>query len=245
MNIHNDCCLDYLTRTQEEWDIVITSPPYNMNLRVRGNRYQKRWKSPNEISTKYEHFNDDILLDKFYDFHKKVLTLLIEKSDLIFYNISIVTGSKKAFFKLIGDFSHVLKDVIIWHKPQGSPAMNRGVMNRKTEHILIFDKNNSIQRVFKKRNFSRGTLDDIWKIKREINPCEAHKATFPLELPSKILRNFSTPADRVLDPFMGTGTTGIAAYNHNCFFTGIEIEKNTFEYAKKRNEQHTKQLRLF
>ena len=70
--------------------------------------------------------------------------------------------------------------------------MGEGILNRQTELILVFDKNNAISRKFDKNNFERGTLNDIWLIKRGAKSKELknHSAIFPEALVEKILINF-------------------------------------------------------
>jgi len=164
--IYNENCLDTLQRIPDKTiDLVITSPPYNMNLRIRNGKYCSR-QIVKEFSTKYEGFDDNIPIDEFYEFHLKVLKELVRTSSIIFYNIQVVTGSKRAFFKIIGELSDYLKDIIVWDKGYAQPAMAQKVLNRRTELILVFDANNAISRQFEKASFEIGTLDDIWEIKR-------------------------------------------------------------------------------
>lgn len=56
---------------------------------------------------------------------------------------------------------------------------------------------------------------------------------------------FSQEGGTILDPFMGSGTTGVAAVQESCKFIGIEIEEKYFDIACKRIEEEQKQLRLF
>ena len=164
--IYHESCIDTLKRIpNNSIDLVITSPPYNMNLRIRNGKYCSR-QIVKEFSTKYEGFDDNLPIDDYYDFHLNVLKELIRTSNIIFYNIQIVTGSKRAMFKIIGELSDYLKDIIVWDKGYAQPAMAHKVFNRRTELILIFDSKNAISRQFEKANFQRGTLDDLWLIKR-------------------------------------------------------------------------------
>jgi site-specific DNA-methyltransferase (adenine-specific)/modification methylase len=79
-------------------DIVVTSPPYNMNLRIMNGKYCSR-QVTKEFSTKYNEFSDNLPIDEFYKLHSSILKELIRVSDIVFYNIQIVTGSKRAFLK--------------------------------------------------------------------------------------------------------------------------------------------------
>lgn len=66
-----------------------------------------------------------------------------------------------------------------------------------------------------------------------------HSATFPIELPSWFIKLFTQPNDMVLDPFMGSGTTALAAIRLGRNFVGIDISKEYISLARKRtaNEQ--------
>jgi site-specific DNA-methyltransferase (adenine-specific)/modification methylase len=124
--IYNENCLQTLKRFDDSSiDIVITSPPYNMNLRIRNGSYCSR-QIVKEFSTKYEGFDDNLPIDEFYELHSNIIRELLRVSNVIFYNIQIVTGSKRAFFKIIGEFSEQLKDIVIWDKGVGQPAMSPG-----------------------------------------------------------------------------------------------------------------------
>lgn len=175
-------------------------------------------------------------IDEFYEFHLNVLKELLRVSPIVFYNIQVVTGSKRAFFKIIGELNEYLKDIIVWDKGHAQPAMGEGILNRQTELILVFDKNNAISRKFDKNNFERGTLNDIWLIKRGAKSKELknYSAIFPEALVEKILINFSNEGDMVYDPFTGSGTTGVVARKLNRKFIGSEILKEYADLARKR-----------
>jgi site-specific DNA-methyltransferase (adenine-specific)/modification methylase len=218
-------------------DLVVTSPPYNMNLRINKGKYCSR-QIVKEISTKYEDFADNMPIDQFYEFHKEVLTELLRVSNLVFYNIQIVTGSKRAFFQLIGDFSENLKEIIVWDKGHGQPAMKEQVLNRRSELLLVFEKDYPISRQFRTATFERGTLDDVWLIQRERKKSAAkHGATFPEKLVEKIVENFSKAGDVVYDPFLGTGTTVYVASKLGRSYIGSEISQEYADIAKQRLTQ--------
>lgn len=215
-------------------DLVITSPPYNMNLRIRNGSYCSR-QVVNEFSTKYKNFSDNLPIAEYNKFHSEVLKELIRVSSLVFYNMQIVTGSKRSLFKMIGDFADNLKEIIVWDKGHGQPAMQTQVLNRRTELILIFEKDYPISRQFKtKGKFKRGTLDDLWKISRPKKKNKNHGAVFPEELVRTILENFSEQGDIIYDPFMGTGTTAVVAKMMGRNFIGSELSKEYCDIAEAR-----------
>jgi site-specific DNA-methyltransferase (adenine-specific)/modification methylase len=232
--IFNESCMDTMKRIPDDFvDVVITSPPYNMNLRIRNGEYCSR-QIVKEISTKYEDFPDNLPIDDYYKFHSEVLKELLRISNLVFYNVQIVTGSKRAIFKMIGEFSENLKDIIIWDKRYGQPAIGEQVMNRRSELILVFEKDYPISRQFRSAVFKRGTLDDVWVIDRERKNVEGHGATFPEKLISTILENFSKKKDIIYDPFIGTGTTAVVSKKLGRNFIGSEISKKYYKECNKR-----------
>jgi site-specific DNA-methyltransferase (adenine-specific) len=232
--IFNESCIDTMKKIPDDFvDVVITSPPYNMNLRIRNGEYCSR-QIVKELSTKYEGFDDNLPIDEFFEFHSSVLKELLRISNLVFYNIQIVTGSKRAFFKMIGEFSENLKDIIIWDKRYAQPAIGEQVMNRRSELILVFEKDYPISRQFRSSVFKRGTLDDVWVIDRERKNVDGHGATFPEKLIFTILENFSKEGDVIYDPFLGTGTTAIVSKKMGRKYIGSEIGKEYFKVCKKR-----------
>jgi len=233
-HIYNEDCLDTLQRMKDgSIDCVITSPPYNMNLRIRNGKYCSR-QIVKELSTKYSNFNDNLPIEEYNKFHSQVLKELLRVSKVVFYNIQIVTGSKRSIFKMIGDFNENLKDIIVWDKGVAQPAMQKQVLNRRTELILVFEKDYPISRQFRYANFERGTLTDIWEIKRGKKISKEHGAIFPEELVSKIITNFTNEKEVVYDPFMGLGTTAVVCKKLNRRFIGSEISENYIEIIEDR-----------
>ena len=240
----NDNCLPILDKFISEnrkVDCIITSPPYNMNLRVMKGKYVSRCNNKNhkiEFSTKYENYNDDLSMEYYFNFQKEFIEKALKVSDLMFYNIQMLTGNKIALFKLMGYFADKIKEIIIWDKGYGQPAMQVGMLNSQFEFIIVFDNNKPYNRAFDCANFARGTETNIWEIKRERN--KFIKAGFPTALIEKILVNFTNENDIILDPFMGSGTCGIVCKEMNRNFIGIELDKNMFKIAKERIENINK-----
>lgn len=232
--IYNEDCLKTLSRVPDNFiDLVITSPPYNMNLRIRNGVYCSR-QIVKEISTKYKDFSDNLPINDYFELHCKIIDELLRTSKRIFYIIQIVTGSKRAIFKIIGKYNEKLKDIIVWDKKVGQPAIGEQVMNRRTELILVFENDYPISRQFRGAPFKRGTLDDIWQITRDRSKTENHGAIFPVKLVQTILENFSKKGDVIYDPFMGTGTTAVVAKKLNRKFLGSDISKEFCSLARKR-----------
>lgn len=236
INLHNGNCLDILESYESGCaDMCFTSPPYNMRTRIRNGKYTTREKSEH-FSKKYQSFDDALSIDDYYEFHKHIIYEMMRLSNIIVYNVQIVTGSKEAVFKLIGHFNRYIKDIVIWDKGHGQPAMHEGVLNKATELILIFESDAKAGRAFTNYNFNRGELSDIWRIGRERSITKSHGATMPLKLAEMAILNFSKEGQTIIDPFMGTGTTGVICKQNNRNFIGIEISKEYYDIAKNRIE---------
>ena len=61
-----------------------------------------------------------------------------------------------------------------------------------------------------------------------------HIAVFPKELPLRLIKMFSFAGETVFDPFMGSGTTGVACINENRDFIGYELNEEYFNIAQNR-----------
>lgn len=86
-----------------------------------------------------------------------------------------------------------------------------------------------------------GQRFNVWDINpvhnNHKNRSKAHPAPFPIELAQDHIISWSNEGDTVLDPFMGSGTTGVACKNTNRNFIGIELDETYFKIAKERINQ--------
>ena len=91
-----------------------------------------------------------------------------------------------------------------------------------------------------------GRRFNIWKVSSvKDRETDWHPARFPIQLASDHIRSWSDEGDTVLDPFLGSGTTRIAAYDLNRQFIGYEISEEYFRLQEERFARHTAQLSLF
>jgi site-specific DNA-methyltransferase (adenine-specific) len=112
------------------------------------------------------------------------------------------------------------------------------------EYILIFSEGEyKRDRTKKELQFKDNTMTkdqfmewtkSIWFMKAESAKRVGHPATFPLELPNRLIHLYSFTGDIILDPFMGSGTTAIAAIKAKRNFVGYEINKKYINLANKR-----------
>jgi site-specific DNA-methyltransferase (adenine-specific) len=82
-----------------------------------------------------------------------------------------------------------------------------------------------------------GARYNVWDMPGDKTNKTGHPAVFPVNLANDHLISWSNPGDIILDPFMGSGTTGVACVNTNRRFIGIELDEGYFNIAKKRIEE--------
>lgn len=237
--IYNEDCLETMSKMPINFcDIVITSPPYNYNLRINSGKYTKR---SVKDKTKYNgYYTDDLYIDQYFEWQKKCINEMLRVTkNYVFYNIQMLTGNKVAFFKLLGFFSEQIKEVLIWNKITAEPAFNEGCLNNQFEFIIVFSKN-SLSRKFNVANFEKGTFSNILNIPK--NYANKHKnlhtACFPKKLPYTLIKEFTKLNSIIYDPFIGTGTTAKAAISLKRNYLGSEINKKYCEIITKELEPY-------
>lgn len=90
-----------------------------------------------------------------------------------------------------------------------------------------------------------GSRFAVWHINTEKQNKTGHPAVFPIAIPRDHIISWSDEGDTVLDPFLGSGTTRIAAYDTNRNFIGYEISKDYFDKQEERYKEHIAQMRLW
>ena len=114
------------------------------------------------------------------------------------------------------------------------------------EYILVFSKGdyNRLQKN-KQSTITREQFMDwtksIWNFSTESAKRVGHPAPFPVELPYRLIQLYSFKGDVVLDPFMGSGTTGIAALKAGRRYIGYEIDKQYYKRGEERLNAFKKQ----
>lgn len=95
-----------------------------------------------------------------------------------------------------------------------------------------------------KKEFMEWT-NGLWTFPGESKKRIGHPAPFPIELPHRCIKLFSYVGDTILDPFMGSGTTLVAAQRNSRRSVGIEVDEGYCKLARERVGQAANQLRLF
>ena len=151
------------------------------------------------------------------------------------------------FTQIMLDLGFLMRGEIIWQKSKGANAnfawgswlsASNPVIRDIHEYCLVFSKDGMSKGVkgvstLEKEEFMDSTLS-IWNI----NPARAkkigHPAPFPIELAERFINLYSYEKDLVLDPFIGSGTTAIAAQKLNRHYVGYEINDEYCELAETR-----------
>ena len=137
---------------------------------------------------------------------------------------------------------------------KGKPKTANRIKDRKNIHENVVchgtwrQKDGTLKPSTSKGRFAAyGIRFNIW----HIPPCvsrddrNGHPAAFPLRLAKDHILSWSNEGDTVFDPFLGSGTTRIAAYDLRRSFIGCEISKEYFEAQERRFAEHTAQTRMF
>lgn len=217
IEIHNDDCLTMLKGIKSKSvDLVITDPPYDVDNYGGGITKLGHRVAYKEIECMSNGF-ETLILNELCRVMKKI-------------NIYLFC-SKKQLVPLINYFADKKCNwnLLTWHKTNPIPTCSNKYLP-DTEYILFFrEKGVKIQ----------GTYDT--KKTYFITPINAKDKNFyqhPTCKPVDILKNFivnsSNENDVVLDPFMGSGSTGVACINTHRNFIGIEINAKYYETAKTR-----------
>jgi hypothetical protein len=237
VTIYHGDCRDVLPIIPDV-DLSLTSPPYNISLRLHGDKYKPRHLDKT-VKGKYfgDHNLDALPMEEYFCFQKETLERLTLISKTVFYNIQIVTGNKPAIFRLFGHFSNVIKELIVWDKINSEPAISDGVLNSEYELILCLSRDKPYQREFSTAQWKRGGASNVIRIKKQHDSVKTHGATMPISLAYYLISNFTQEGDTILDPFGGSGTTGRAAKDLGRKATLIEREEKYCEIAANRMSQ--------
>jgi len=236
--IQGDCLEVMKDIPDKSIDLVITSPPYNVRNCVGGFFKQEKvrhiWRDA-KLREGYDNYSDDMPYEDYIKWQRNVLRecmRILKEDGAIFYNhkFRIQNHLLLTRMEIIKDFP--LRQIIIWNKGQ---AINYNYSHIPPSYEVIF--------LIAKKGFrfnSKGGWTDVWNIPPERN--NKHPEPFPLEIPKKIIEK--TNAKIILDPFMGSGTTGVACANLDRDFIGIEISEKYCKEAEKRINKVKEQQHL-
>lgn len=236
--ICGDCIEVMQEMPKESVDLIVTSPPYNLkNSTGNGMKDGRGGKWANaKLVEGYSTYDDCMPHDDYAQWQRDCLTemmRLLKNDGAIFYNHKwrVQGGLLQDRHDIIEGFP--VRQVIIWQR-KGGINFNPGYFLPTYEVIYLIAKPDF--KLAPKAN----AHGDIWQFTQEMN--NPHPAPFPVHLIERIVS--STEAEIILDPFMGSGTTAIAALRHDRKYIGIDVAPEYCEMAEKRIEEEKKQLKI-
>lgn len=243
--LYCDDCLKKLKEIPENtFDMIFADPPYMLSNGGISCQNGKVVSVNKGDWDKSKGFEED------FEFHKK---WLYECKRVLKQNGTLwVSGTYHSIYscgfamQLLG--YHILND-IAWFKPNASPNMSCRYFtashetliwarkDKKARHIFNYDlmKNGNFPNDFIKKKDLQ--MRSVWAISipsKKEKKFGKHPTQKPLALLERIILSCTNEGDLILDPFMGSGTTGVAAIKLNRKFVGIEKEADFVVLAEKR-----------
>jgi DNA modification methylase len=163
------------------------------------------------------------------------------------------------------DLRLLLRGEIIWVKQRGSSGScawgsfqrpGNPVLRDLTERVVIASKgrfDRAVRPALREKRglpsevtmtrdeFMENTLD-VWEIPAESATRVGHPAPFPLELPGRLINLYTYRGDLVLDPFVGSGTTAVAALRAERHYVGYDLDESYIRLAESRLERERSRL---
>jgi DNA modification methylase len=202
----------------EKANMSFTSPPYNAGKSeaLSGNTHT--------TDNKYNEYNDNQSKDDYLDLLIGFTNNALLYSNYLICNIQSLAGNKIALIEYLNEYKNNFIDVAIWDKGHGAPAMAENVLTSAWEYMFFISSKENASRAIPNANF-RGTVPNIYRGKPQRNNefSNVHAATFPIDLPEWALQ-FTKEKDIVLDQFLGTGTTMVAAHQLKRKCYGMELD---------------------
>lgn len=223
ISIYHGDCRDILP-TLGKWDVVFTSPPYNLSDPARNKK--PTGTSYSALGEGYETYGDDMPHHEYVAWQREIIGQLwdgLTDAGAIFYNHKQICrdGLARLPFELVPDRA-MLRQVIHWDRGSGHI---QSYWYPRVEWILLLAR----------PDFRLNQLGvfDLWRV--PFDTTSEHPAPFPIGLPTRAI--VSTTAGLVLDPFAGSGTTLRAAKDLGRRAIGIELSERYCEIAAKRLAQ--------
>lgn len=213
-------CLELFEKLDDKSiDVSFTSPPYfsvgGGNSHNNKNKYLEPEKYKDWLGFQINVIDELLRVTKKY----------------VLYNIQPLHGNKSNVYKLIGRYAERIHEIIIWYKPNGAPTSTPHKISNKYEFLIIL-KPYDVDVVDVNSEYYTNVI--VKKGDNDNEYADIHRAVMNKPFCDEIIHEFTKENDIVLDPFFGTGTTGISCKEQNRRFIGFEINKTYYGIAKKR-----------
>lgn len=218
----NGDSLELLKEMQDDYvDYVFTSPPYNIGRNRSTLSNQK---------AKYDDFDDKN--PKYFDWCTQIIDECLRVSSKhVFWVVQANYYNKKDIYKLIGHYADVLIQNFIWTKSHYVPASEHYAISNAVEYVLAFSNEKRI------KGNEINNLNHIHTTERPPR-FKNHAAIMNQEVADHFIGNYTKKGEVVLDPFVGSGTTGISCIKLKRNFVGIDISQGYIDFARERINEH-------
>ena len=251
-------CLDVMSSMDENFvDIVITSPPYGT---CRSETFSKESSQKRKYNMRYDEFVENRTPEEYCQWSVDVfnaIDLVLKKNRIVLYNFGLGNDGHTEYTSydwfntvksVIDGTPFTVADVLVWKKRSALP--NNTSPNKSTricepvivfcrkDELMSFPSNKKIVNQFATGQNLYSPFYNIFEARNNDGSCELNKATFSTQFVDRLIDLYVPDEQRngwtVLDPFSGTGTTGISAIAHGMRYVGIELSKAQCEYAVSR-----------
>lgn len=233
--IYNEDCLETMKRMEDNSiDLIVTSPPYNKGWYASKNAKQSDvWQGLNGRKIAYDVYNDEMPPEAYEAWQRAILDecmRVLKPSGSIFYNHKdVIYKGLVVVPKWVYDYP--VREQIIWDRGS-NPMIDPHFFMPINEWIYWIVKDPKAVFFDKDKAFMR---NNIWRV--NVKPDSiAHFATYPEELIKPCILAGCPTGGIVLDPFMGSGTTAMAARKMNRHFVGFELNPDYCKIIGKKSQ---------
>jgi DNA modification methylase len=246
--IHGDC-LDEMQKLIDDGlkvDLILTDPPYNVS-KLNDNRDRSKMDSPIMRRKKSLNYDfgawDNMERQEFLDFTREWYELCVE---LLRDGGTMISFFSKEDVNYLGwmgkEYDMRTRTIFTWHKTNPVPSFRKVNYLSACEYAWIGSKGETAW------TFNFGLQKEMHNFFETPNKSAYGKTKHPTEKPESmmehLIRIHSNEGDLVFDPFMGSGTTGVACINLNRDFIGIEREDEYYKIASDRIDEALHQGKL-
>ena len=221
--LHLGDCMDIMKTIEDKSiDLVITDPPYKIETSGGGLYTQADKQYVKELNSMKDGFSEDVLDE---------LCRIMKKINIYFF------CSQKQIIPLLDYFVKKKKcnwNLLTWHKTNPVPACGNKYLT-DTEFILFFREKGV--KVY--GNYNTKFTYYVTPLNQKDKKKYGHPTIKPQEILLNLVTNSSQEGDTVCDPFMGSGSTGVACKSLNRDFIGIEVDNNWYQIAQNRINEET------
>lgn len=220
MKLYNGDCLEVMKNMPDKSvDCIITDPPYEIDNHGGGKTElaNRKLVKENHIGFISKGFDYDNVFNEF-------IRICKTPNFLIFCSNNQVS-------KIMSWFeSHKLKTtLLIWNKTNPTPLCNGKHLSDVEFVVYVRGKGATFNNSTPFKHKSKVFISPVVSSKNRLHPTQK-----PIELLTQYIELHSNEGDIILDPFMGSGSTGVACQNTNRNFIGIELDENYFKIAQER-----------